>query len=86
MKFHQIEEDQQPPQSRNSLTFEPNYFDNNLVTYPIVQYPRDQILASDEDMGWKVSMPDDIPLQGLFTINAGLKEEMTTKNPADFLF
>ena len=31
--------------------FELNYFDNNLITSPIVQYPRDQILQSDEDMG-----------------------------------
>ena len=37
-------------------------------------------------MGWKVSMPDDIPLQGPFTINAGLKVEMTTKNLEDFFF
>ena len=53
--FFQSEEDQQLPQFRNSFpTFEPNYFDNNLITYPHAQYPRDQILASDEDMGWKV--------------------------------
>ena len=55
LDYFQIEEDQQPPQFRNSTTFEPNYFESNLVTYPIVQYPRDQILASDQDMGWKVS-------------------------------
>ena len=36
--YFQIEEDQQPPQFRSSTTFETNYFDNNLVTYPIVQY------------------------------------------------
>ena len=49
--YFQIKEDQQPSQLRNSSTFEPNYFENNLITYPIAQYPRDQILASDEDMG-----------------------------------
>ena len=80
MDYFQIEEDQQPQQFRNSSTFETNYFDNNLITYPIVQYLRDQILASDEDMGWKVSMPDDIPLQGPFTVNTGLRVEMTIKN------
>ena len=37
-------------------------------------------------MGWKVSTPDDIPLQGPFTINAGLKVEMTKKNLGDFFF
>ena len=37
-------------------------------------------------MGWKVSMPDDIPLQGPFTVNAGLKVQMTTKNLEDFFF
>ena len=37
-------------------------------------------------MGWKVSLPDDIPLQGPFTINPGLKVEMTTKNLEDFFF
>ena len=37
-------------------------------------------------MGWKVSMPNDIPLQGPFTVNASLKVEMTTKNPEDFFF
>ena len=37
-------------------------------------------------MGWKVSTADDIPLQGLFTINPSLKVEMTTKNPEDFFF
>ena len=84
--YFQIEENQQPPQFRNSTTFAPNYFDNNLVRYPIVQYQRDKILASDEDMGWKVSSPDDIPLQGPFTINPGLKVEMTTKNLEDFFF
>ena len=84
--YLQIKEDQQPPQFRNSSTFEPNYFDNNLITYPIVQYPRDQILASEEKMAWKVSMLDDIPLQGPFTINDGLKVEMTTKNLEDFFF
>ena len=51
LDYFQIKEDQQPPQFRNSSNFEPNYFDNNLVTYPIVQYLRDHILASDEDMG-----------------------------------
>ena len=77
LDYFSIEEDQQPPQFRNSATFEPNYFDNNLITYPIVQYLTDQILASDEDMEWKVSSPDDIPLQGPFTINPSLKVEMT---------
>ena len=81
-----MEEDQQPPLLRNSSIFEPNYFNNNLVTYPIAQYQRDQILASDEDMGWKVSMPDDIPLQGPFTVNPSLKVEMTTKYSEDFFF
>ena len=51
--YFQIKEEQ-PPQLRNSSTFELNYFDNNLITYPITQYPRGQILASDEGMGWKV--------------------------------
>ena len=37
-------------------------------------------------MGWKVTMPDDISLQGLFTRNPGLKVEMTTKNLEDFCF
>ena len=32
--YFQIKEDQQPTKFRNSSTFEPNYFDNNLVTYP----------------------------------------------------
>ena len=35
-------------------------------------------------MGWKVSLPDEMSLQGHFIINAGLKVEMTTKNPEDF--
>ena len=34
-------------------------------------------------MGWKVSSPDDIPLQETFTVNSGLKVEMTTKNLED---
>ena len=38
---------------------------------PIVQYPRDQILQSDEDMGWKISVPDEMPLQGPFIVNGG---------------
>ena len=37
-------------------------------------------------MGLKVSSPDDIPLQGLFTVNPSLKVEMTTKNPKGFFF
>ena len=56
------------------------------MTSPIVQYPRDQILHYDVDMGWKVSAPDETPLQGPFIINAGLKVEMTTKNLEDFFF
>ena len=56
------------------------------MTSPIVQYPRDQILQSDKDMGWKVSVPDEMPLQGPFIINVGLKVEMTTKNLEDYFF
>ena len=37
-------------------------------------------------MGRKVYLPDDIPLQGPFTINPGLKVEMTTRNLKDFFF
>ena len=51
----------------------------------IVQYPRDQILQSDEDMGWKVSVPDEMPLQGPSIINASLKVEMNKKS-GRFLF
>ena len=56
------------------------------MTSPIVQYPRDQILQSDEDMGWKVSVPDEMPLQGPFIVNTSLKVKMTTKNLEDFFF
>ena len=55
------------------------------MTSPIVQYPRDQILQSDKDMGWKVSVPDEMPLQGPFIINASLKVEMNKKS-GRFLF
>ena len=34
--YFQIKEEQ-PPHLRNSSTFELNYFDNNLITYPITQ-------------------------------------------------
>ena len=56
------------------------------MTSLTVQYPADQVLQSDEDMGWKVSVIDEMPLQGPFIINAGLKVEMTTKNLEDFFF
>ena len=80
LNYFQIEEDQQPPQFRPASTCELN------ITSAFVQYSRDQILQPDEDIGWKVSVPDDMPLQGLFTVNPGQKVEMTTKNPEDFFY
>ena len=85
--YFRIEDGEHPTQFRRCpSTFELNYFDNNLITSPIIQYPRDQILQSHEDVGWKVSFPDEMPLQGPFIVNASLKVEMTTKNLEDFFF
>ena len=84
--YFRVEDDKYLTQFQCPSTFELNYFDNNLITSPIVQYPKDHILQSDEETGWKLSHPGEMPLQGPFTINAGLKVEMTTKNLEDFFF
>ena len=58
-----------------------NYFDQDMVTTPIQDYPKDKIFKDDTKRGWTRPFPDDMPFQGPFTARQGLNIDMASKNP-----
>ena len=78
--------EEQTANHQNNIGFQLglNYFDRDLVSTPIQNYPNDKILEGDTQRGWSRPFPDDMPLQGPFTARQGLNIDMATKKPEDF--
>ena len=65
-----------PPTNNTSK----NYFDKDYITTPYNMYTRYMTIEEDELEGWKMPIPDSMPMQGTFTAT----QELKVNNPKDY--